>query len=55
MAETAHHSEATREIDLVDELRWQKRYASGRVPYTMERAAKEIERLRGLLAALSPS
>lgn len=34
---------------LTDELRWQKRYTNGRVPYTMERAAKEIERLRAAL------
>lgn len=35
--------------DLVEELRWQKRYTNGRVPYTMERAAKQIESLRAAL------
>ncbi len=39
--------------DLIEELRWQKRYTNGRVPYTMERAAEEIERLRAALQSIA--
>lgn len=34
------------DTDIVERLRWQKRYTHGIVPVTMEDAAKEIERLR---------
>lgn len=37
------------DIDIVERLRWQKRYVYGLVCVTMEDAAKEIERLRSEL------
>jgi hypothetical protein len=39
------------DIDIVDRLRWDKRYTDGHVPLTMEDAAKEIERLRSVAPA----
>lgn len=45
---------AMSDTDIVDRLRWQKRYPSGSmVSATMEEAAKEIERLRAELAGLT--
>ena len=41
------------DTDIVERLRWQKRYTMGIVPVTMEDAAKEIERLRSLLGIKS--
>jgi len=37
------------DTDIVERLRWQKRYTNGIVPVTMEDAAKQIERLRATL------
>jgi hypothetical protein len=37
---------ATSDVDLVERLRWQKRYTRGVVTVTQEDAAAEIERLR---------
>lgn len=41
------------DTDIVERLRWQKRYTNGIVTVTMEDAAKEIERLRAELAGLT--
>jgi hypothetical protein len=38
------------DTDIIERLRWQKRYTKGIVPVTMEDAAKEIERLRAALS-----
>lgn len=41
------------DTDIIERLRWQKRYTNGMVPVTMEDAAKEIERLREALRAFT--
>ncbi len=37
------------DTDIVELLRWSKRYTNGHVPLVMEDAANEIERLRSAL------